>query len=377
MSITTLLLLSILTSLTNQTFTTCEEYVTFFDDCECESGTSDKLLYGSKSFYVKCGGLSSVISVNPIDKSSMAQLLDVNDKDSNIFKYRINRHLTKDNEFITLKERCPYGSIKNQFENQKFRPNKETIGNIMYKVIFIAKHYLEKQFVLTNINPGQICLDWQGNPKIFDIRNIKTLNGNAEIVNSSYQYLPPEFFQSFQDDQFHSFDDKFITFGLGYLFYYLVKGEDPYILKESKSENIWNKEITFDPNDTQNFLNFIIKTITNHHNRLGIVELGTYFTDKEKNKFIYGTNMLYKERYYTLEENILHDIKESSKKSSIITVVFAFLVVLGLIFLMSFIFCREAFSFFMPQMNKNVDDISDNSGEFSIDIVDEKKEEPK
>ena len=369
MKILHLLILSMIASLHVSEMTTCEEYIELFDGCTCDSSTADPLLYGPKSFLVNCGSVKSVLSVNPIDRSSIIQVLEIDDEMANFYKYKIIRHLTKDNEFMTIKEQCPFGSIQTQTENGLFKYNKAVIGQILYKILFIARHYYDKNYILTNLNPGQICLDRQNNPKIFDIRFLKRKE-EMQVVNSYYQYLPPEYFQAYQDGSEYYYDDKFVSYNLGYIFYYLSKGKDPYLLKDSKYEKIWEKEIVFDKQDSLKFLNFIIKTLTNHHTRFGLVEAGAFFSDKEKYYFSYGTSILFQDRYYTLEDNILHDVRESSKKLSIPTVIFITLATMGAIVLLAFLFCRQAFSFFVPQMEKNEDVLSENSGEASLDLPD-------
>ena len=173
----------------------CEEYIINFAGCKCFGNTNDKKLYGTTSFNVTCQGIEMILSVYPMDNDSRLALMIREDPMIAFYSTKINDYLNHENEFIVLKDKCPFGSIETQIKNGlKLHLNKSS--KIVSKIIEIAKYFEGKDHILTNLNVSQICLDAQKNPIIFDIRGAKRIKG-LQRIDSDFQYLPPEYFQSY------------------------------------------------------------------------------------------------------------------------------------------------------------------------------------
>jgi hypothetical protein len=323
------------------------------------------------------------MSINPMNRYS-AQELILTDEDLAISKNLqiMKSHLNKENEFIQIKSRCLNGSIQTQVENGTFNLNKQQITKLIHKIIQIAELFFNRNIILTNINPAQICLGGNNVPTLFDLRGLKQFN-EKQKVDSLPQFLPPEYFQSYIEDSKFVYGEKFLSYQIGYLFYFMIKKKHPFILEDSPEENIWTKRIEFDSIDRHNFVNFIKRTIVGHHIRLSFQEVVNTFHKQENNTYFnFGISSLNRDEYYILEENVLHQMEKASTKTSVPMIILILLGFFGLLFLSTFIFCKDTFYIFMPKNNLNEDIDSENSGEYSIDAEqtqdnDQKKTEGK
>ena len=374
MQILTTIVLSLLISFSYTLKQTCQDYINFFEGCKCDLTAIDTELYGSKSFNVTCGGLKDVLTINKIDHDSEQELYLNDDKKLKNFIQEAKNHLHKDNEFIQIKARCPFGSIQTQVETGTFTLSKSEITHVISKLIFIARTFYEKEYILTNLDPAQVCLDEENNPKLYDFRGIK-IKGIPEIVNSVPKFMPPEYFNSYIEKTDYYFDQGYCSYQIGYMFYYMMKRKHPYILRDSPTENIWKKELRFDINDKRLFVNLIQKLMVNHHNRLSLLQLDSFFLNTDSSScFNFGFIVLSKNEYYILEEGLMRDQPKNSGKLSFISIIFIVLIFFGLVLLGTFFFCKDSFFIFMPTNDLKKPISSENSGNCSLDEKDEKDE---
>jgi hypothetical protein len=373
MKILNSIVLSLLLSYVSASGHRCSDYISYFDGCSCDSDETDIQLYGKKSFLVTCGSLPDVMTINPMDHYS-AQELILNDNVAVSKRLQIMKsHLNKENEFIEIKSRCVRGSIQTQVENGSFNLNKKEITQVITKILEIAQIFLNQNIIITNINPAQICLGGNNYPTLFDVRGLKVIN-EKQKVDSLAQFLPPEYFQSYIEDSTFVYGEKFISYQIGYLFYFMMKKKHPFILRDSPDENIWTKRIEFDQIDRSNFVSFIKRTLVGHHIRLTFAEIINTFKKQTNGTFFnFGISSMNRDEYYILEENVLHQMEEESSKTSVPMVIFILFSFFGLLLAGTFLFCKDTFYIFMPKEDLEVAISSENSGECSYDDVENAK----
>ena len=372
MKLLSLVLLSYIISFTSANPDQCGDYIKSFDGCFCESETDEKLLYGEKSFFVKCDGQDKVLSVNSMDSSSVYELLKIDDQNLPVYMTEIRDHITLNNEFYEIKSRCPFGSIEAQMNRGELRLSLNEIGHIISKVVDMAKYFYNEERILTNLNPGQLCLDSENNPRIFDVRRAKLLN-EKQPIDSYFQYLPPEYFQSYVENQPFYFDGKFLSYQIGYLFYFLVKKKYPFTLSDTPQEDIWAKRVHFGETDYANFVHFVKKLITNHHIRLRFEEVCARIRGDKKNHFDFGMTLMNQNQFFIIEDNILRVEQSESDKISIPVIICSLLAFLGMLFLGTFLFCKDSFWIFVQKNTASPENSLDNSRECSLDVENPEK----
>ena len=378
MQISLTLVLGLLLSFTSSKSDYCEDYIVHFDGCKCDKEASDPELYGKRSFLVTCGSLPEVMSINQMGHDSEQEIIYSDDESIAKYVQPLKDHLVKNNELIEIKQRCMRGSIQSMVESSRFNLDKYQVSRLIRTLIDIMKVFLDKNMILTNLNPAQICLDDKDQPTLYDLRGFK---GRKEkyLVDSLPQFLPPEYFQSYIEDSQFVFDEKFLSYQVGYLFYFMIKRKHPFRLRDAKDENIWTKKIEFDQVDRANFVSFIQRTLVNHHIRASMNEVSANFVkDENEHYFNFGVSTLNRDEYYVLEENVLHEKEKVSNKTSFTKVVLMILGFLGLLMLGTYVFCRDTFYIFMPKNDLEQDMHSENSGEYSISVEADKdpKETP-
>lgn len=363
----------LLTSLSIQIVTAagCEDYVQYFKGYKCLSEIPDKAIYGPKSFVVKPVDDASqrryVISVYPMDYYSQFEIKNLPILQEGRIVLRLKDYLMRNNEFIQLKEYCIQGSIQTKLVKQESVVCKVFITRFMANLIGQIQHFTDLHYIPTQINPKQICLFPKSQGKLNNLRGFKVF-GTKMIPDGNPQYMPPEYIEALQTKNKITYDDKFVTYQLGYIFYFLVKAHDPFVVTGARNENIWNKEIEFSFNDRKAFVDFILKTICNHHLRMELVEVFRLFV--ENGGFDFGLSTLNNNKYYRLGDSILYSESNVKKKTSFFMIGFVFiLVVTGIGFI--YYWCcgkeiKENLGFeehFEEEKAEKSDDINEGDGE--------------
>ena len=251
---------------------------------------------------------------------------------------RIKDYLMRNNEFIQLKEDCPGRSMEYNFTKKDFKTCKNCVAKIMFNLVRYIQQFTDRHYLPTQIDPKHICITDKSQAKLNNLRNFK-IYGTKGDPDGLEQYLPPEYIEARQYKKQITFDDKFVSYQLGYIFYFMVKARDPFTISGQPNENIWVKEIEFNFNDRNSFVQFIMVTVCNHHLRLGLVEVFAKLT--EGDKFDFGLSTLNANKHYRLGETILYSESSLQKKVSLIFVLLAFLVMLSGISLIYYLCCRK------------------------------------
>jgi hypothetical protein len=299
-----------------------------------------------------------------VEKETLIQ----EEKDFVEFFQPVYEHLSNNNEYIKIVDACPFGSIGMQIQNGNFNFDNLEVSRIMHRLVLLGKAFRGRQYILTNLNPAQICLNKDNIPKLIGLNGIREV-GKYQSIDSLPEYLPPEYYESYLADSKINFSDKFMSYGFGLLFYLMIKHRPAYSLDYQNQENIWDKEIHFEEIDRQNFVNFILKTLVNHHLRIEFHEVvAAFYTETGDGYFDFGLSRISQDKFYTIEDNIIHRKEVKILKSSLIKIFIFLIVFLGILFLGTFFFCRDTFFVFMPK-NEQEETLSlENSGEYSISV---------
>lgn len=348
----------------------CESGMSIFTNIKCLKEKPDENLYGKNSFFINGSFGKSVLRVRNVDKSSEQVLQLWKAKRLNNYFldfYQQDAPVLNKGILYEYRQSCAGSSLKNRIDSSKTNFSKNTIDNFIAQIILIVDALYKYDLIYTDIIPERICLDENDHIKLVHLDNVKLKNEIGPLDNIPFQYIPPEFHIASLKNEYIPYTEKIISYQIGMLYFYLYKKTYPFVLTEL-DKGIWDRKITFYPNDSSMFIGVIMMTLTNSALRRKFQEIG--FDHSSKSGYSIGSFKLDKIKYYTMKDNILKLKDVNEEKVNYFSLIMILLLFFAISFIFMYVFCKDFVMSFLPKKNveKTQDDISIASEEFKNSV---------